>query len=286
MDQNSQLYIEAKAVRLLRLGKIKSCPVNLDDLDHWCGVVKKEVPFSQTQPVKRLLKKLLKGSALDELKAILERLKEMVAFYLQHNKMIVLNQDCEAATRRWGHAHELGHASLGHESHFYTDNDLIELDFPEESMHWQELEEAEANYFASCLIFPKDEWKKMFKDQFPFLQQAPHLMGYFGASRAATLRKMVECSQLARCLVLLPCCSNEIHVSYTIPAYITSPRWKELVAPRCSELLLTELMLLRKSKISFPNTLWIECMCKQSKLAELEITYNQRYQFIICTLTN
>lgn len=168
-------------------------------------------------------------SVCDHLKAACDlsvermaRLAEGVLGQISFNPDTILIDDQQAETRerqRFTLAHELGHYALGHKS-FITRESCSEIDLDPESSGRRYLREVrrlewQANYFASCLLLPRDSFQREFFkrirsigltdrgyghlyvdnqacNQKAYFEVTSRLMSMFGVSRSAIRIRMLD----------------------------------------------------------------------------------------------
>lgn len=131
-------------------------------------------------------------------KKVLESLSQVRGLLDRNDKTIYLDQTLLQSRQSFVKLHETGHEVLYWQKEIlaYVDDDkTLDLSIKDEF-------EAEANYFASTILFQNDRFENKMSKLKLGIQAPMDLAKHFGSSNHAAMRKYVECSE-RRCALLV-----------------------------------------------------------------------------------
>jgi Zn-dependent peptidase ImmA (M78 family) len=193
-DYPSKFNIESISMDLLKQSKsIDIFPTPVNKIIRYA-----DLNIDENVDLSKIDNSFLTTLSLDVAKKTIDSMKQVRGALDRNEKTIYLDLSQLPCRQNFVKLHETGHEVLSWQNEIlaYIDNDAT-LDHSTIDEF-----EAEANYFASTILFQNDRFEKeMSKLKFG-IDASMTLAKQFGASNHATIRKYVECSK-NRCALLV-----------------------------------------------------------------------------------
>lgn len=193
-DYPSKLDIENISMDLLKQSKsIDVFPTPVNTLVQFA-----DLRVDNNVDLSRIDDSYLKLISDEAVKKVLESLNQVRGLLDRKDKTIYLDLSQLQARQSFVKLHETGHEVLYWQKEFLTyvdDDNTLDPSIEEEF-------EAEANYFASTILFQNDRFAYEMAKLKLSIQAPMDLAKRFGSSNHAAMRKYVECSE-KRCALLI-----------------------------------------------------------------------------------
>jgi len=277
MDYSTRIEIESLARELRGKAGVTRVPVEVDILDRYCEVTREEYSFSNHPSVAEKLLRLARDAA----KKGSLFLEKVIGFYFAEDRRVILNLDAGEKVRRWGHAHELGHAVLDHASQgVYCVSQFDLLRDVSSSVILAAEEEREANFFAARLLLPEKEWARSVQEEVSLSIEGKRIGELFGVSVSVALRELVSRSRVPRCLIALP--RKRGHRPVAVGGITRSDKWAELFTPAAEARLQTELLYL--GEIGMPRLFNVSLGKKGTARIQTDLVYEGGCFLVVCEI--